>query len=90
VTGHLNVRPRIDIDPCRPSCPNGDCANCVRFDLGVAEDPELRPQTVLLDASIVRREGQRCGLFARVRVLPASLTRAPAPAHFPRPSELMR
>lgn len=60
------VKPRLGLDPCRPSCPQGDCANCVRFDLsGLPDDAEQRPRTVVIDASALRREGKGCGMYLR-------------------------
>lgn len=39
--------------PCRPSCPAGDCANCVRFDRQpAAERPRCMPRQDDLHAAM--------------------------------------
>lgn len=58
-------KPRVGTDPCRPSCPAGDCANCARFDLGagVPDRAARRPLTVVIDASVVRAAGAPCAMY---------------------------
>ena len=53
----FNVR-----SPCAPSAPRPECQFCDRHAPHVPSDPERRPLTVCIDASIVLR-GATCAFF---------------------------
>lgn len=82
MTGHA-VKVGAGMNPCRPSFPRNECANCARFDLqGLPDDPESRPGTVVVDPSAVVRDAP-CGLL--VPILGSGVA-APKPARYRPPT----
>ncbi len=48
--------------PCHPSKPLLDCALCARHNPRLPQLAECRPQTIVINATVVTRDG-RCPLF---------------------------
>ncbi len=48
--------------PCAPAAPGLECASCRRHQPAVANQHDRR--TLAIDASTLRRDGERCRMFA--------------------------
>ena len=49
--------------PCKPSTKSGDCATCARYAPKVRDDA-MRRRGVVINAAVVRKDGELCPLFA--------------------------
>lgn len=48
------------LTPCKPERPTRDCEGCARHMPGIPSNPELRGHTVVMDATVLQRNGSAC------------------------------
>lgn len=71
--------------PCIPSYPNSQCQGCERYSTRLPADPERRPNTVAIDASILPGAFLVCPMRHALPPAARAMWQVMEPRNLPRP-----